>query len=142
MGTFTELKRACIKLNWQGDVRLLFDCLDVDRVRDASSYGKRTISFDEISFLDTWEYELKIQDVPEDEPIKAEQREKHEKMVAAITARLADPFSCQRRMPYSTPVADLSESNAPSPRSPGCRGTRAKSAELPEKPASLHGGSR
>merc|ERR1712232_174878 len=52
--TLNELKRASAKFNWDGDAHLLFDCLDVDRIRDARSQGKRSISLSEISFLDSW----------------------------------------------------------------------------------------
>lgn len=51
--TLTELKRACHKMNWSGDVRLLFQCLDADHVRDNTT-GKRSVMLDEICFLDAW----------------------------------------------------------------------------------------
>jgi len=53
--TFSELRRACQQKKWPGDVRELFDCLDVE-----ISPGKRTLSFKELSFLDSW--------VPDEEP--------------------------------------------------------------------------
>lgn len=54
--TFQELKRACHKMKWHGDVRLLFEALDVDGKRDkqGEGIGRRSISLEEISFLDTW----------------------------------------------------------------------------------------
>lgn len=61
--TFSEMKRACHKFKWAGDVRTLFNCLDVDNKRcdrDAST-GKRAISLDEIGFLDTWQVEPSAQ---------------------------------------------------------------------------------
>ncbi|CAE7210893.1 unnamed protein product [Symbiodinium sp. CCMP2456] len=58
--TYAELKRACHKMKWMGNVRTLFDCLDLDsadrRNRDAAT-GKRAISLEEIAFLDTWHVE-------------------------------------------------------------------------------------
>mmetsp|Transcript_27110 Transcript_27110/g.47907 ORF Transcript_27110/g.47907 Transcript_27110/m.47907 type:complete len:238 (-) Transcript_27110:95-808(-) len=58
--TYPELKRACHKMKWLGNVRMLFDCLDLDsgdrRNRDVAT-GKRAISLEEISFLDTWHVE-------------------------------------------------------------------------------------
>jgi len=51
--TWQELKRACTRNRWDGDVRLLFECLDGDNKRDKR--GKRSISATEISFLDSWE---------------------------------------------------------------------------------------
>lgn len=50
--SFSELKRACRKGKWKGDVHLLFNCLDTDKER---SHGKRSITVQEIQFLDTWE---------------------------------------------------------------------------------------
>merc|ERR1719188_1934224 len=49
--TFSELKRACHKMKWKGDVRLLFDSIDVD---EGGNQAKRTISVDELAFLDQW----------------------------------------------------------------------------------------
>merc|ERR1712194_964977 len=53
--TFAELKRACFKMNWQGDVKLLFDCLDVDG-KHRGEGGKRTLTLDEVGFLDSWQF--------------------------------------------------------------------------------------
>lgn len=66
--TYPELKRACHKLRYQGNIRLLFQCLDVDGKRDAKGdgIGRRSISFDEISFLETWEMSL-----PDDDEISS-----------------------------------------------------------------------
>merc|ERR1712232_133514 len=48
--TFSELRRACQKLNWQGEIRLVFVCLDVEL-----GAGKmRRLSYKEIAFLDSW----------------------------------------------------------------------------------------
>lgn len=54
--TFSDLRKACRKFNWPGEVRLLFDCLDVDRSEDKAA-GKRALALKEISFLDSWEYD-------------------------------------------------------------------------------------
>lgn len=67
--SFAELRRACEKLKWSGDVRLLFDCLDVDRKKDRPS-NTRSLSLEEVSFLDSWhmepsEYQL-CEDAPEE----------------------------------------------------------------------------
>jgi len=58
--TYSELRRACQKLKWQGEVRLLFDCLDTDgkRTGQGTDQGKRSISYKEIAFLDTWEVDM------------------------------------------------------------------------------------
>merc|ERR1712176_886747 len=55
--TLPELKRACHKMKWQGDVRMLFDCLDVDRKKSTDASGRRSITLEEISFLDSWQCE-------------------------------------------------------------------------------------
>lgn len=62
--SLNELKRVCNKLKWQGDVRLLFDCLDVDGARDFSGegVGKRSLSMQEVGFLDRWKMEPSDED--------------------------------------------------------------------------------
>jgi hypothetical protein len=128
--TYTELRRASLKMNWQGDVRLLFDCLDVDRVRDAKAFGKRSISFDEISFLDTWEYEIKLEDIAE-EPVARNKAAEiaREKKLDEITERLADLASCQR--PARKVPAEVS---LPQSTDPGSSAPDTKSSSL-RKPA-------
>merc|ERR1711939_321269 len=49
--SFNELKRACQKLHWDGEVRLLFNCLDMDGKLDC---GRRFIALKEVLFLDSW----------------------------------------------------------------------------------------
>lgn len=65
--SFAELRRACEKLKWSGDVRLLFDCLDVDRKKDRPS-NTRSLSFEEVSFLDSWHMEPSEDQLCEDAP--------------------------------------------------------------------------
>jgi len=57
--SYAELRRACQRLKWCGDTRLLFNCLDFDGKRDevGDNIGKRSISFAEIAFLDAWQPE-------------------------------------------------------------------------------------
>mmetsp|Transcript_60067 Transcript_60067/g.143083 ORF Transcript_60067/g.143083 Transcript_60067/m.143083 type:complete len:886 (+) Transcript_60067:152-2809(+) len=56
--SFPELRRACRNGRWQGDVRLLFDCLDIDSSGNERIGGgdkkRRTLSYKEIAFLDAW----------------------------------------------------------------------------------------
>lgn len=92
--TFTELRRACKKFSWEGDVRLLFECLDVDRIQDANSDGKRTVSYHEIAFLDSWYIELSEEELKRHERALAPPKQRPitccvSKRVAAITDRLA-----------------------------------------------------
>ncbi|CAE8601993.1 unnamed protein product, partial [Polarella glacialis] len=84
--TLPELKRACHKLKWLGCVKTLFESLDIDgdsRSRRDASTGKRALTLDEISFLDTWlvepgaeemEAESKTAELMAQQVIKAGQR--------------------------------------------------------------------
>lgn len=47
--SFSELKRATKRMPWDGDVGTLFDCLAIAKVP-----GKRTLSFKDLEFLDSW----------------------------------------------------------------------------------------
>lgn len=62
--SYQELKRACQNLKWQGEVRLLFDCLDLDGKLEG---GKRFISMKEVQFLDEWEGDPGLEEAHEDE---------------------------------------------------------------------------
>mmetsp|Transcript_5868 Transcript_5868/g.11858 ORF Transcript_5868/g.11858 Transcript_5868/m.11858 type:complete len:795 (+) Transcript_5868:84-2468(+) len=53
--SYSELKCVCRRLKWGGSVRTLFDCLDAGGQRDTD--GRATLSFDEVSFLDSWQAE-------------------------------------------------------------------------------------
>jgi len=51
--SLSELRKACKRLRWHGEVKLLFDCLDLDG--DTGGHpGKRTLQLKEVSFLDSW----------------------------------------------------------------------------------------
>merc|ERR1711871_108858 len=54
--SFQELKRISKSLKWVGDVKILFNCLDVDGKRDlkGENAGKRSLSLNEVAFLDEW----------------------------------------------------------------------------------------
>lgn len=65
--TYQDLRRACHKLKWQGEVRQLFDCFDCDGKGDDS--GKRAISLKEVAFLDTWEIGLSPEQQAEDDVV-------------------------------------------------------------------------
>lgn len=49
--TFSEMKRACRRMKWKGDVRTLFYCLDIDA---SGGPGANSLSYNELAFLDTW----------------------------------------------------------------------------------------
>jgi hypothetical protein len=61
---YQHLKRACNKLKWQGDVRLLFEFLDCGAADD--DVGKKTISLKEVAFLDNWEDDVSPEQQAED----------------------------------------------------------------------------
>ncbi|CAE7351012.1 ANKRD50 [Symbiodinium natans] len=46
-----ELRKACQKRCWAGDVNMLFNCLDVDE----GSGHRATLDVTEVSFLDNWD---------------------------------------------------------------------------------------
>eukprot|EP00927_Polykrikos_kofoidii_P047368 TRINITY_DN4147_c0_g2_i1.p1 TRINITY_DN4147_c0_g2~~TRINITY_DN4147_c0_g2_i1.p1 ORF type:complete len:745 (-),score=122.13 TRINITY_DN4147_c0_g2_i1:61-2295(-) len=66
--SFSELKKACKNLRWDGDMRLLFDCLNVDARKGQKTVetGKRSLSLKEVLFLDSWEADVSPQQL-EDE---------------------------------------------------------------------------
>lgn len=56
--SYFELKRACQRLRWGGDVYQLFQCLDIDMRRDGN--GRRSVTLREIQFLDEWSFHAHI----------------------------------------------------------------------------------
>lgn len=74
--SFSELRRACKRRGWTGDVRSVFHCLGIRIAR-----GHRTLSYKDLSFLDRWEpaldekslFDDSIQD-PKNGEIKNEKR--------------------------------------------------------------------
>jgi len=48
--TFSELRRACTRRGWKGDVRMLFNCLGVTKPDGT----KRSLVLPDIQFLDNW----------------------------------------------------------------------------------------
>jgi len=127
--TYSELKRACHKMKWPGDVRTFFDCVDIDshdkRSRDGTT-GKRALSLDEIGFLDGWSVEpppeiARIEDLLADAEAK--------KVLAASASpsqslnRLRNRRQIDRLSPAASPrSASPSQSRATTPKSPGRRG--------------------
>lgn len=84
--SYQELKRACQNYKWMGDVRLLFDCLDLDGKLEG---GKRFISMKEVGFLDEWEGDPGSEEQHEDEVVnQALAREKAEKKALMQRASL------------------------------------------------------
>jgi len=66
--TCNELKRACKRMNWEGDVQNLFNCLAIENVP-----GKRSLSSQDLAFLDTWkpnpdEWEGEVDELAEPTP--------------------------------------------------------------------------
>jgi len=50
--TLPELRSACRRLNWNGDVRVLFSCLGVSQSKDGSR--SKTLLLSDIAFIDSW----------------------------------------------------------------------------------------
>lgn len=67
--SYPDLRRACQKLKYTGEVRLLFDCLDMGG--QPAEGGKRFISLKEVSFLDDWEGDASPEEQAEDEVVNA-----------------------------------------------------------------------
>jgi len=128
--TYTELKRACHKMQWPGDVRTLFDCIDIDgndkKGRDGST-GKRAISLDEIVFLDSWSVEPPPE-VARLEDLLAEAEAKK------VLAASASPSQSLNMLRSRRPADQLISSPTSSPRS--------QDGSPPAPPASAPGGKR
>merc|ERR1712137_1076368 len=98
-----ELKRACCKLNWPGDIKLLFFCLDVDGSREAES-GKKALRLEEVLFLDSWHVEPTIQELDAEEaalaPPKPKASSEDRRCWRTATERLTTPhMPVQRSLP-------------------------------------------
>lgn len=110
--SFNEMRRAASKFNWDGDVRLLFDCLDIDRVHDARSGGKRTISLNEISFIDAWTPEFTKEEIERQRQMKQKKEPPKKKPLAlpskrqnAILERLTGGPPAETKTPESMPIS-------------------------------------
>jgi hypothetical protein len=62
--TLSEMKRGCRRGGWDGDVRTLFECLDLDY----SAPGVKSISYQDMQFLDNW-----VIDQPKEQPAPPKQ---------------------------------------------------------------------
>mmetsp|Transcript_28364 Transcript_28364/g.90243 ORF Transcript_28364/g.90243 Transcript_28364/m.90243 type:complete len:725 (-) Transcript_28364:174-2348(-) len=96
--TFSELKRACKRLQWKGDVRQLFLCLDVD-----TTPGVRSLSYSEIAFLDSWS--------PASDPQEEDSTEGHGRCLPqtppakGVVAGRGAPAASKMQRSASTPTA-------------------------------------
>lgn len=99
---YSELKRACQNLKWRGEVRLLFDCLDLDGKLEG---GKRFISMKEVQFLDEWEGDPGLEEQHEDEIVNQAlgvQERKTRLPTRASSAASSLPSLQSNRRPVST----------------------------------------
>lgn len=78
--TYSEMKRACYKMNWDGDVRVLFDVLELDGHRESLT-GKRSINLEELGFVESWQVEPSKQEKERED--KALQRELEKTLIGA-----------------------------------------------------------
>ncbi|CAK9098418.1 unnamed protein product [Durusdinium trenchii] len=140
--TFAELKRACHKMKWVGNVRTLFDCLDIDsadrRNRDAAT-GKRAISLEEIAFLDSWNVEPRpeVAEMEDTEMERDALAEAEAKRVLSVDllGRLGGPvglFMRLKREPQSLPGQAKQTGRKPSVCF-GCRQTRHHPIQTPNQ---------
>jgi len=104
--TLGELKRTCLKLNWTGDVPLLFDCLDVDG-QLVGEHLARSLYPHAVAFLDSWHFGITEFDAAAEEAKKnslgspqhsATWRKQRATDLAALTARLTVPIGFPRHM--------------------------------------------
>jgi len=97
--TYSELRRACKRRGWTGNVKLIFKCLDICMVP-----GMRSLSYKDVSFLDSWQPELDEsildghhteEEVEEDEAEKGQGRQKvpYLSSTAAPSTSLGDTLS-------------------------------------------------
>lgn len=112
--SYIELKRACQNLKWQGEVRLLFDCLDLDGKLEG---GKRFISMKEVQFLDEWEGDPGTDEAKEDE------------IVNLALAKLA-----QKKRPRAQSASQLPSLKESLPKASVAGAERSASASGPSRP--------
>jgi len=117
--TFSELRRACRRRTppWDGEVRLLFECLDVGGSKTGE---RRSVAFDEIAFLDKWEdVQAEGQGVgvtlPDETKVRRP-RVTHKGPLEGGTAKGGDPFSFlsyqERPSPRKRRDGNLSQSSS------------------------------
>lgn len=96
--TLGELKRACLKLSWTGNVHLLFDCLDIEG-QVHGEHLARSLAPNDVAFLDQWHFGLGDSLMMTEEnigklltrPSSKQFKRQRAAEVAAITARLTMP---------------------------------------------------
>lgn len=96
--TFPELRRACQKLKSSIDVRLLFDCIDIDHQTHG---GKRCLGLKDVEFLDDWEGDRHPEEVMEDHVVNQALAKKPAPAVSSCSSlpslspssRLLEPIS-------------------------------------------------
>mmetsp|Transcript_78033 Transcript_78033/g.171066 ORF Transcript_78033/g.171066 Transcript_78033/m.171066 type:complete len:777 (-) Transcript_78033:2325-4655(-) len=100
--TLGELKRACAKLNWSGDVHLLFACLDIDG-QTVGEHLAPSLTWSEVAFLDQWHFGVSLPEVSAEEAREgrrgswaaqstSQSKRLHAAKLASVVARLSTPI--------------------------------------------------
>lgn len=113
--SLSELKKGCRKLKWQGEVKLLFDCLGGGGEEQGDG-GRKAITVKDVIFLDSWEVS-----VPTDAAAEKE----------AILAR----FERERENSRSSPASRPSQSHASRLATPASAGHPRSPAAASASPA-------
>lgn len=88
--SYAELARYCKRLQWEGDVRNIFECLNVDMAP-----GAKALSYAEVGFLDSWQPNL----VRMEEEILANALRPKTTKRSSISSALAGELSASKLLP-------------------------------------------
>jgi len=128
--TFGELRRACQRGKWGGEVRALFECLGNNK-----EGGKQNVSATELAFLDTWpdrnddaedEDEEAVEEKPQEDRVRSAAGSTRKKPASAGHGARGGLSGEQR--PMTSPPDPASPSNAAAT-------PKAKMSPLREEPA-------
>jgi len=92
--TLSELKRACRRFKWQGNVKLLFHCLDTDNDSE-----RRTLQYKELEFLDAWEGDYSASEQMLEDTIRLIQEREVKRRVRPSTTSSAPVLGLARDKP-------------------------------------------
>jgi len=92
--TLSELKRSCRRFKWQGNVKLLFHCLDTDNDSE-----RRTLQYKELEFLDAWEGDYSASEQMLEDTIRLIQEREVKRRVRPSTTSSAPVLGLARDKP-------------------------------------------
>lgn len=152
---YSDLKRACHKTKWVGDVRAVFESMEAE-TRKTNSLGQRAVCFADAAFLDVWDFAPQDDDPQSKvEEVSAEAQWPRYTLLASPFERYESRGTIQRtstettltRLPTSEsatlflPSPQPSNSPTASPTVPRTRST-STSSTLPRTPSTPARGSR